>query len=255
MKRLLAILLIVALFFGFAGISQADPGSDELIVLQSTGEMVVRIQLRLRELGYFNFKPTGNFANMTQKSTIKFQRLQQDSSGAAIMADGTVGEQTKSILFSMVAKRAPIDASIPFGKPLQGTPEKTGKLVPWNEVKSMLQINSDYTITDFNTGKSWNMAFTGGENHAEMECKNALDAAEYKKAFGNEYNYSKRPVLVEINGTHIAASLQGFPHGEDTVSGNDMDGHACLFFEGSLSHVSSLPDVEHMNHIYTAAGR
>ena len=41
------------------------PGSptavDSLISYGSTGEIVVRIQLRLRELGYFNYKPTGNF--------------------------------------------------------------------------------------------------------------------------------------------------------------------------------------------------
>jgi hypothetical protein len=34
-----------------------------------------------------------------------------------------------------------------------------------------------------------------------------------------------------------------------------MDGHACLFFDGGLSHVGALIDAEHVNNIYTAAGR
>jgi peptidoglycan hydrolase-like protein with peptidoglycan-binding domain len=258
MKKFFALLLIIALFAGYAGTSAAEPDQSDtgdLIVLKSTGEMVVRVQLRLRELGYFNFKPTGNFANMSQKSTIKFQQLQQDASGTSIMADGTIGQQTSDILFSPQAKRAPIEASIPFGRTSDKKPEKTGKLTPWSEVRQVLKTDESYAITDYYTGSTWKMVFMGGENHAEMECASAADAAVYKETFGNEYNYSKRPVLVMINGTNTAASLQGFPHGADSVSGNDMDGHSCLFFDGSLSHVNSLPDVEHINHIYTAAGR
>ena len=31
-----------------------------------------------------------------------------------------------------------------------------------------------------------------------------------------------------------------------------MEGHVCLFFEGSLSHVGSLPDVEHNANVFAA---
>ena len=62
MKRFAAvIILFVFLFiltaaFGSAGASEAE---DRIFAKSSTGSMVVRIQLRLRELGYLNFKPTG----------------------------------------------------------------------------------------------------------------------------------------------------------------------------------------------------
>ena len=75
------------------------------------------------------------------------------------------------------------------------------------------------------------------------------------EAFGGEFNYSKRPVVIAVGGRLIAASLQGFPHGEDTVAANEMAGHACMFFDGSLSHVGQLPDVEHATQVNKAAGR
>ena len=97
--------------------------------------------------------------------------------------------------------------------------------------------------------------YLGGEQHAEVECYSASDTEIYKEVFGREFNYSKRPVLIHVGGTLIAASLQGEPHGEDIVAHNGMSGHACLYFEGSLSHVGSLPDTEHLKQVYIAAGR
>lgn len=54
-----------------AALPSASPqaSASTLISYGSTGEMVVRIQLRLRELGYFDYKPTGNFQSMTVEAT------------------------------------------------------------------------------------------------------------------------------------------------------------------------------------------
>lgn len=272
MKRIAAILMILAcLAFGPAALAEPSPSpspsaspassqggaasASDLISYNSTGEMVVRIQLRLRELGYFNYKPTGNFQSMTVEATKKFQQKQTDDNGSPIIADGTVGEQTLNILFEHNAMRADIDIWIPIGKSLSGSPSVTGELVDWSEVKSLLTEGKSYIVHDYNTGAVWNMTFTGGDNHAEMECTSADDTALYRKAFGDTFNYSKRPVVIEIEGRLVAASLQGYPHGEDKVSNNDMAGHACMFFNGSLSDVGNWPDVEHQTLIYKAAGR
>ncbi len=230
-------------------------GSAGLIAFNSKGETVVRIQIRLRELGYFNYKPTGNFQSMTVEATKKFQRKQTDANGLPIIADGTVGAQSMEFLFRHDAARADIDAVIPIGAALSGTPGAKGELVDWGEVKTLLETGKSYLVRDFNTGATWRMTYTGGENHAEVECTSAEDAYSYRKAFGDAFNYSKRPVLIEIGGRLVAASLQGFPHGEDAISGNDMAGHACMFFNGSLSHVGGFPDVEHQALVYKASGR
>ena len=159
------------------------------------------------------------------------------------------------LLFSHRVQRADIAAKIPIGKQLSGQAALTGELMEWSAVKDMLVAGSGYTITDYNTGVTFTMVYTGGEGHAEVECCTAEDTAIYLEAFGGEFNYSKRPVIVTIGANSVAASLQGQPHGEDTVAGNDMEGHACLYFSSSTSHVASLPDVEHQAQVYKAAGR
>ena len=236
------------------GLSSSTTAST-LISYGSTGVIVVRIQLRLRELGYFNYKPTGNFQSMTVEATKKFQQNQTDASGAPFISDGTVGEQTRAFLFETSAKRVDIAATIPIGQQLAGTASVTGEAIPWSEVKTLLVEGETYTVTDFNTNVQFDMVYCGGDMHAEMECASPVDTATYKDAFGGEFNYSKRPVVILVGTKLIAASLQGFPHGEDTVAANEMAGHACMFFSGSLSHVGQLPDVEHANQVNIAAGR
>ena len=237
MKKLICTILILSMAF-ISTVAYADPTpspspeqtdaySGELISYGITGETVVRIQLRLRELGYFNYKPTGSFQNMTVEATKRFQQKQVDSQGQPIMSAGTVGAQSMGLLFSHRVQRADIAAKIPIGKQLSGQATLTGELMEWSAVKDMLVAGSGYTITDYNTGVTFTM----------------------------EFNYSKRPVIVTIGANSVAASLQGQPHGEDTVAGNDMEGHACLYFSSSTSHVASLPDVEHQAQVYKAAGR
>lgn len=253
--RILSIfMLLLILCFG---VSNATSNSSNTTVgLNSVGELVVRVQLRLRELGYLNFKPTGNFRSMTQTATIAFQQAQTDASGSFIYADGTVGPQTQSVLFSARASRASIPANIsmPIGPPLSGASIITGAIVSWNEVKEMLTVNSTYTVTDYNTGVSFEVKYLGGEGHAEVECATSDDTGIFIESFGNEYNYSKRPVVIDINGRNIAASLFGYPHGEDHVSDNNMTGHTCLYFDGSISHVGNVTDIEHQKQIYVASG-
>ncbi len=221
----------------------------------ATNEDVLRVQIRLRDLGYFNFKPTGVFQSMTADAAKKFQQKHTMDDGSPMIADGTIGPQSMDILFRHSVSQADIAASIPFGKALEGEATVKGELVAWDEVKPLLSVGTAYAIVDYNTGMSFIMAFTGGGNHAEMECQDAFNAGIYKEVFGGEYNYSKRSVVVTINGRKIAASLFGWPHGSDEYPANEMGGHACLFFDGSLSHVGSLPDAEHQELIYRAAGR
>ncbi|HWR18057.1 MAG TPA: peptidoglycan-binding domain-containing protein [Clostridia bacterium] len=226
-----------------------------LIKYKDTGEPVVRIQMRLRELGYFAFKPTGNFQTMSMEAVIAFQQRQLDANGKPIISDGTVGTQSMEILFSPSAARAEIVAGIPVGPSLQGTASVVGVFVDWSEVKQLLGAGVSYMVTDYNTGTQFSLTYAGGENHAEMEASTATDSIAIKEVFGGDFSFFKRPAVIKIGDKNIAASLQGYPHGSDSVSANDMDGHLCLYFNGSLSHVSNLPDAEHAAQIYKAAGR
>ena len=229
----------------------------ELVRQGNTGESVQRIQLRLRDLDFLHFKPTGSFRAMTVSATIAFQRVQVDDNGNWMAADGDAGEQTQSVLFSTRARRAsiPQNVSMPIGPSLRGTPTIKGDLISWDKVKEQLKLGGTYKLYDYNTGKSLTVQYVGGENHAEVECVSAQDTATFLEIFGNEYNFSKRPVVLQLNAdSYIAASLFGSPHGTDSIGSNDMDGHTCLFFDGSRSNVGQVTDVEHQKQIYAAAG-
>ncbi|MDL2258468.1 peptidoglycan-binding protein [Eubacteriales bacterium OttesenSCG-928-K08] len=263
MKRYRFACLVAALLLvmSFVPTSQAAIHNDEgqlgLVDYKDTGEIVVLIQTRLRDLDYFFFKATGRFQSMTRESVISFQKNQEDSQGNALISDGTVGAQSLEVLFSTRAVRSPIaqHIQIPIGKRADGTQTLVGEQTPWETISTKLEEGKNYRLIDFNTGVEFEMTFVGGQQHAEMECASASDTAVYLETFGGVFNYSKRPMLIELNGTMIACSLQGQPHGDDVVSRNEMDGHACLFFFESKSHVGLLPDREHNNNIYAAAGK
>lgn len=57
-----------------------------------TGAAVTRVQQRLRQLGYFNANPTGNFGQITKEAVIRFQRNYR------IAANGIVNRQTWNAL-------------------------------------------------------------------------------------------------------------------------------------------------------------
>ena len=216
---------------------------------------MVRIQTRLRELGYLNFKPTGSYKSMTVDAVKAFQKNYRDS-GFEMQVDGRMGSQSLELLFKYEAMRSSLSGiSIPSG-PKHGsvTLAKTGAAVPWERVKQLLKMNTGYTIVDCYTGNTFELVYVGGENHAEMEPISSGALAAFMSICGDKYNYLKRPVVITIDGQDIAASIQCWPHGSDTINDNEMGGHVCLFFEGSLSHVGSLPDVEHNENIHKASG-
>ncbi|BAT51755.1 putative N-acetylmuramoyl-L-alanine amidase [Nostoc sp. NIES-3756] len=49
-------------------------GEYQVVSEGSTGQDVIRLQQRLRQLGYFNANPTGNFGGITKDAVIAFQR-------------------------------------------------------------------------------------------------------------------------------------------------------------------------------------
>lgn len=258
MKKIVAIIMlaIFAAVFCASPAVTANASVGGIYEKNSTGAMVVRIQLRLRELGYLSFKPTGSYKSMTVNAVKAFQTNYRDT-GFGIIADGRANQDTLDLLFKPDALRVTLSGvSIPSGpKHGSSTLVKTGNLLSWDNVKGTMTPGRSYSITDCYTGNTFEMVYTGGENHAEMEPATEAALAAFKEICGSEYNYLKRPVLVSLGGQDVAASIQCWPHGNENVGENGMDGHVCLFFDGSCSHVGNLPDVEHTENVYKAAGQ
>ena len=230
-------------------------GSEKIYTEGDHGDMILRIQLRLRELGYLCYRPTGVYRGMTTEAVKAFQ-TRCSTGGDPLAPDGRVGPETLRRLFAANAPRPRIPDSVRMPRgPVADRLSVTGQLFSWEKAREQLKMGQWYTVTDCNTGESFRLVFADGENHAEMELFAESDKQAFDKICGSEYNYLKRPVVIDIGAVRAAASLQCFPHGADMLKDNGMEGHICVFFHGSLSHVDGLPDEEHAQVVLRAAGR
>ncbi|MEH2082271.1 MAG: peptidoglycan-binding protein [Nostoc sp.] len=74
------------------GASRSPVGQYPTLSQGKTGTAVTKLQQRLRQLGYFNANPTGNFGRITKDAVIAFQRNYR------ITANGIVNRQTWNAL-------------------------------------------------------------------------------------------------------------------------------------------------------------
>ena len=254
-RRTLCILLAAVSALALPMLSFASPQDQKIHSDGDSGEAVLRIQIRLRELGYLPYRPTGVYRAMTVDAVKAFQE-RCGSYGAPLAVDGRAGPESIKRLFDPNAPRVRIPESVNMPRgPIAPQLAVKGQPATWGEVKPLLTAGTAYTVFDCNTGASFRMVFSGGENHAEMELYSTEDKAAFDSVCGDEYNFLKRPIVVEIGNMRAAASMQCMPHGEDKAEGNGMDGHVCVFFSGSLSHVGGVPDMEHEVIVRQAAGQ
>ncbi len=242
MKR---IILFTAVLLAFLLLAPAA-STAEILGTNSSGEGVHRLQQRLFDLDYFNYKPTANYGSMTRSSVMKFQEYN------GLPADGIAGEQTVSVLLSASAKRMPILGSIPFG-PTEGPGTSGGADVAWNEVDSLFKSGATATVTDWVTGRTFSVKRTGGTNHAVVKPVSAEDEQTYLDVFGGTANWSKRAAVVVVDGRRVAASMAGMPRGEGSWSaGNGLAGGFDLYFSGSTADFCGFADAEHTANIKKA---
>ncbi len=238
MKRMLILLLAVAcLCIGATAL--AEEKERETVILGTKGQLVVRIQQRLADLGYYAYKPTGSYQAVTRRAALAYERA------ANARQDGRLTPEEQDELFSGSATRAPYAANIALSFTAQNSYfQMTGELWDWNEVKKELAAGETYTLTNCATGESCRMVFQDGENHAHMTPANPMtDGQILKKWLGESNSYYKIAVIVTVGEKRVAASLQ-----YDNTT-------AHVYFQGSTSHVLDMVDVEHDRLVRRAAGR
>ncbi len=109
------------------------------------------------------------------------------------------------------------------------------------------------TITDVDTGLSWQVKRTGGTNHADVQPLTAADTAKMKKAYGGSWSWNRRAIWVTIDGVTYAASQNGMPHGGgDSIPNNNFDGHHCIHFLNSRTHTGNRWDTAHQSMVQKA---
>jgi hypothetical protein len=110
------------------------------------------------------------------------------------------------------------------------------ELLTWRAVKDLIPTSEPIVVIDVRTGLSFNMKCVSKGRHADVEPLTREDTETIKEVFGGRWSWTPRPVWVIFDGRVFAASINGTPHGGSTISGNGMNGHLCMHFQGSRTH-------------------
>jgi len=148
--------------------------------------------------------------------------------------------------------------------------------LPWfGEAETVYAKGEVATVIDLETGVRLQIQRTGGHNHADVETIDAAETAKLLQVAGGEWNWTRRPIIVEIDGQRLAASMTCRPHAGldnqpaletvrnrsggfgtgvnyDSVKGNDMDGHFDIHFYKSRTHGTNSVDSQHQAAIQVA---
>ena len=208
-------------------------------------------------LGYYNYKVTGSYGAVTQNAVKEFQK------DNGINQTGNAAEITLSVLYDNSAVRNDISSSSYDPKlgrdglseaPPEDYVPSHGKMYDWfDKVQYDLPRGMIVKVTDYYTGISWYMKRTGGYNHADVEPVSPEDTKQMQRVY-RHWSWTRRPVLVKINGEYVAGSINGMPHGFDRQSNNGMSGQVCIHFLNSKTHIRNLPDHDHQLCVHIAAG-
>lgn len=132
--------------------------------------------------------------------------------------------------------------------------EKYGEYLDWWEgAQYVFPINAKAKVTDFETGKSFNIERTTGANHADNEPLTSKDTQIAKDIWGG-YSWKTRAVIIEVDGRKIAGSMSYMPHSIQYITDNNFDGHFDIHFLNSTRHKDGAIDQNHQEMIKVAAG-
>jgi hypothetical protein len=124
----------------------------------------------------------------------------------------------------------------------------------WTEAQYVFLINKVATVTDFKTGRSFQVKRTIGANHSDTEPLTAADAAIIKEVWGGQYSWAERAVIVNVDGRKIAGSMASMPHDIEYIKDNNFPGHFDIHFRNSTRHVDGTVSEAHQRQIQIAAG-
>lgn len=193
-----------------------------------SGNEVKKLQKKLQELGYYNGTTDGKYGSGTEKAVKAFQKAK------GLKADGVAGPTT-------------LQAVNRANKTTKSASKYTTERLSWFKNGSKtIPKGAVFQVKDCETGRVFTCKRWSGANHLDAEPKTASDTRIMKSIYGS-WSWKRRPILVKYNGHVYAASMNGMPHGTDTISGNIFEGHFCIHFSGSKTHESNKVDADHQS--------
>lgn len=123
----------------------------------------------------------------------------------------------------------------------------------WTGAQYVFSIGKVATVTDFATGKTFQVKRTIGANHADSEPLTAKDTEIAKQLWGG-YSWDTRAVIVEVDGRRLAGSMSFMPHDIEYITDNNFNGHFDIYFKNSTRHKDGKMDYKHQAKVEIAAG-
>ncbi len=263
---LLLVVLVLAPVIGFA-----VPEGYTVVKKDVVSIDAMMVQMRLIDLNYLAYRPTGKFGNISVYAMKQFE-LNNGFDG-----DGQVDPSNFDALFGNGLVRSKTKSDIVIYGDSDENITHLGDGISWSVVDAAFPVGTTATILDCHTNIEFTIKRVGGEGHAHVEPVTKKDTAKFIDMFTKddtevEYlkagrlTYEKRPCVVTIGENSYAASLFGYVHGEEptvtvdpanpdaaTAEDNGMTGYLCLFFSGSTTDVLNMTDAEHEANVKTAS--
>ncbi|MBQ2713714.1 MAG: hypothetical protein IJF22_01920 [Clostridia bacterium] len=128
---------------------------------------------------------------------------------------------------------------------------KKAVVLDWdNSVNGAWECFSETKIFDFLSKKTFVVQRTGGTFHADIEPSSPFDTKTLNEVL-KKHTKTRIPVLANINGMWVCASMATRVHGFGLISNNELDGHLCLYFSGSKTSLNKA-DPLHQKAVYSA---
>lgn len=188
------------------------------------GIHVWQTQLALHALDYLSAEPEGYFDEQTMLALYAFQQEK------GLSPSGEADAQTLYLLFTPPA------------------PQKGDTLRPYwyGEGSQTIPIGANFQVRDVRTGITFQAVRIMGVSHLDAEPLTAADTALMLSAYGGQWAWDRRPILINYLDTIYAASMNGKPHGWEVIPGNGMSGHFCIHYFGARGDGSQRVDPEHL---------
>ena len=233
-------------------------------------EQLKKVQTALKNQGLYKGKIDGIFGKLTNSAVKQFQQKN------GLSATGTIDAATEAKITASAASAVPSRGAASAAKTAAGKNAKIEMLDWWKEANKVFSIGTTAKVTDVGTGKSFKIVRTYGGNHADCEAATLEDSKIIKSIWGGSWSWSRRPIIIEIDGRRLAASMAAMPHAGvdsqpankilnkrsqgygrgynlDKVKNNGMDGVFDVHFLNSRTHGTNKVDANHQKAVKKAA--
>lgn len=268
--------------FLMMGVFTPTAKAISLLHFGSKGNQVVEVQKYLSQLNYLSVRPTGYFGKLTKEAVKAFQaehnlavdgvvgpmtidalREAADSSNRIVEYTVKPGDELETIATKYNTNIAVIMARnnlpdkqvsegqkilIPIGRNHNvNSRNRPGGIqtLSWSIVNQLWRNGEIARIVDLKTGKSFLAKRLYGYYHADIEPLTKADTGVMKEIYSGKWSWDRRAVVIQVRNIIIAASINGMPHGGQSIYDNNFDGQFCAHFFGSRVHKTGRVDPEH----------